>query len=100
MRGRPVECTPSMPRRIFITAAETSGDQHAAELILAIKQLDSTVQIEGLGGPKMAAAGATLLEETVGRAAMGWRGALRSFEAAGWLKRVADRYRQQKPDLH
>jgi lipid-A-disaccharide synthase len=89
-----------LPKRIFITAAEASGDQHAAELIRELKKLDPTIEIEGLGGPKMSAAGATLLEETVGKAAMGWRGALRALEASRWLKRVANRYREQKPDLH
>ncbi|HYO07951.1 MAG TPA: lipid-A-disaccharide synthase [Tepidisphaeraceae bacterium] len=91
-----------MPRRVFITAAEASGDQHAAELIRHLRQLDPAIQVEGLGGAKMAAAGATLLEETVGRAAMGWRGALRAVEASRWLKRTAERYRDPatRPDLH
>src|SRR4051812_22269450 len=89
-----------MPRRVFITAFEASGDQHAAELIRALKQLDPAIEIEALGGSKMAAAGATLLEETVGRAAMGWRGALRAIEASRWMKRIAAHYRQRKPDLH
>ena len=43
---------------------------------------------------RMTAAGATLLEETVGKAAMGWRGALRAIEASRWLKRTAARYRE------
>ena len=89
-----------MPKRIFITVADASGDQHAAELIRALHQLDPTLQIDALGGPKMAAAGAHLLEETTGQAAMGWRGALRALEAHRWLKLVAEHYRQHKPDLH
>ena len=89
-----------MSRRVFITVADASGDQHAAELIRALHQLDPTLQIDALGGPKMAAAGAHLLEETTGQAAMGWRGALRALEASRWLKLVADRYREVKPDLH
>ena len=87
-------------KRIFITAAEASGDQHAAELIRSLKTLDPTIQIEGLGGPKMAAAGATLIEETVGKAAMGWRGALRAIEASRWMKLLSARYKQAPPDLH
>jgi len=90
----------SPPKRIFITAAEASGDQHAAELIRSLKSLDPTIQIEGLGGPKMSAAGATLIEETVGKAAMGWRGALRAMEASRWMKLLSARYRQSPPDLH
>jgi lipid-A-disaccharide synthase len=87
-------------KRIFITAAEASGDQHAAELVRSLKQLDPTLEIEGLGGPKMAAAGVTLLEETVGKAAMGWRGALRALEASQWLDLASHRYREERPDLH
>jgi lipid-A-disaccharide synthase len=89
-----------VPRRVFITAAEASGDQHAAALARSLKNLDPSIEIEGLGGPQMAAAGVTLLEETVGRAAMGWRGALRAVEASRWLKLVRKRYEQSPPDLH
>ena len=89
-----------MPKRIFITAAEASGDQHAAELVKSLRQLDPTIEVQALGGPKLAAAGADLLVETVGKAAMGWRGALRALEASGWMKLVAQAYREQKPDLH
>jgi lipid-A-disaccharide synthase len=42
----------------------------------------------------------TLLEETVGKAAMGWRGALRALEASRWLELTAKRYRDARPDLH
>ena len=89
-----------LPKRIFITVAEASGDQNAAALIRSLRELDPSIEIVALGGPKMAAAGATLLEETVGRAAMGWRGALRALEASRWLKRVAASYGERKPDLH
>ena len=87
-------------KRIFITAAEASGDQHAAELVRSLKQLDPSLEIEGLGGSKMAAAGVKLLEETVGKAAMGWRGALRALEASRWMELVSRRYRESRPDLH
>src|SRR5438309_11258845 len=83
--------------RVFITAAEASGDQNAAALIRSLKTLDPTIEIEGLGGPKMAGARAKLLEDTVEQAAMGWRGVLRAFEARRWLKITAARYREAKP---
>src|SRR5216110_3109867 len=38
---------PAMPKRVFITAFEASGDQHAAELIRSLRQLDPTIEIEG-----------------------------------------------------
>ncbi len=89
-----------MSKRIFITAAEASGDQNAAALIRSLKTLDPTIEVDALGGPKMKAAGAHLLEDTVDRAAMGWRGILRALEARRWLNMTAARYREHKPDLH
>ncbi len=55
---------------IFITAAEASGDAHAAGLIEAIRRRVSDARFVGIGGPAMAAAGCELLEQPVSRAAM------------------------------
>ncbi|HTL28398.1 MAG TPA: lipid-A-disaccharide synthase [Tepidisphaeraceae bacterium] len=89
-----------MPRRIFITVAEVSGDKHAAALIRSLKSMEPDVIIEGLGGPQMQSAGANLLHNTVTGAAMGWRGALRALEVARWMKQVRAHYQSNKPDLH
>jgi lipid-A-disaccharide synthase len=89
-----------MARRVFITAAEASGDQHAAELARSLKELDPQIQIEGIGGAKMAAAGVTIHHETVGRAAMGWRGALRALEVSRWMKWTRAYFEKAPPDLH
>lgn len=88
-----------MARRVFITAAEVSGDQHAAQLVTALKQLDPTMIIEGVGGPLMAKAGATIHHDTVTHAAMGWRGALRYFEINKILKWTQTYFITRKPDL-
>jgi lipid-A-disaccharide synthase len=88
-----------MGRRVFITVAEVSGDRHAAQLVTALRQLDPTLVIEGLGGPEMAEAGATIHHETVSNAAMGWRGALRLFEIRKLLKWTEQRFEQHRPDL-
>jgi lipid-A-disaccharide synthase len=88
-----------MGRRIFITVAEVSGDKHAAQLIRSLKRLDPELTIEGLGGPEMADAGATIHRNTVTNAAMGLRGFLRTFEIyelIKWTRRYFDRHR---PDL-
>src|SRR3954462_12254727 len=87
-------------RRIFITVAEVSGDLHAANLIRALKQLDPTIIIQGIGGPRMAAAGAEIVYESVGGAAMTWRGALRAFEVMRLLRETRQRFAREKPDLH
>ncbi len=88
-----------MPRRIFISVAEVSGDQHAAAMIRKLRELDPDVIVEGLGGPAMQAAGAIIHRETVTRAAMGWRGALRALEFRKYLKWTRDYFAQNKPDL-
>ncbi|MGA2092956.1 MAG: lipid-A-disaccharide synthase [Sedimentisphaerales bacterium] len=49
--------------RIFLSAAEPSADRHCAGLIKAIRQLNSNIEFAGIGGPKMAEAGCSLLNE-------------------------------------
>ena len=88
-----------MARRVFITVAEVSGDKHAAQLVAALRRLDPTLIIEGLGGPEMAAAGATIHRETVGNAAMGWRGALRAFEVMNLLRWTRGHFERHRPDI-
>jgi lipid-A-disaccharide synthase len=89
-----------MPRRVFMTVAEVSGDQHAAAMIRRLRQLDPHAIVEGLGGPAMAAAGATIHHETVSNAAMGWRGALRALEYRRYLRWTRARFAgPDRPDL-
>jgi len=59
---------------IFITAGETSGDIHAAEMIGALKNISGefNLTISGLGGDKMKAEGVNLLYHTNELAAIGY----------------------------
>lgn len=88
-----------MARRVFITVAEVSGDKHAAQLIRSLRQLDPDIVIEGLGGPEMRAAGATIHRDTVTKAAMGWRGIFRASEVMDALRWTADHFKTNRPDL-
>lgn len=88
-----------MGRRVFITVAEVSGDKHAAQLIRGLRQLDPTLLIEGHGGPEMQRAGAILHRNTVMKAAMGWRGFLRSVEIYKLLRWTRQYFDTNKPDL-
>ncbi|MEA3226850.1 MAG: lipid-A-disaccharide synthase, partial [Planctomycetota bacterium] len=56
--------------RVFVSAAEPSGDVHCAGLITALQSSGRDIEFVGVGGPKMAEAGCALLENTVGKAAM------------------------------
>lgn len=88
-----------MPRRIFITVAEVSGDKHAAQLIRALRTLEPDIVVEGFGGPEMAAAGVKILYETTRGAAMTLHGVKRVFEVSRLLKQADRYYRDVKPDL-
>lgn len=57
-------------KRIFISAAEPSGDAHCAKLILAMKQDNPDIEFVGVGGSKMAEAGCQLLDNTAEKAVM------------------------------
>ena len=88
-----------MTRRVFITVGEASGDQHAAMLIRELKAQNKDLVIEGIGGPAMAEAGAMVHYDTVQRAAMGWKGALRYFELSRILRWSRNHFQQRLPDL-
>jgi len=85
--------------KIFISACEASGDKHAADLVREILQQLPTARISGVGGPKMDAAGCTLLKNTVDKSAMGLAifGKLGIFLAL--LNFIKDELETQKPDL-
>ena len=55
---------------IFLTAAEASGDTHAANLIRALKAVLPGARFVGVGGPRMAAAGCELIEDIIASAGM------------------------------
>ena len=94
-------CTlPPMPRRVFITVAEVSGDHHAAELARALRQIDPTIIVEGHGGSAMRAAGVVVHRETVDRAAMLFKAVVRAVEIWKLLRWTKRYYREAKPDLH
>src|SRR4051812_43846935 len=88
-----------MSRRIFITVAEVSGDQHAGHLAEHLRELDPHLVIEGHGGPEMAEAGVLVHHETTKRAAMNYQAAARAGEMwklFRWTRRYFDEHR---PDL-
>lgn len=56
---------------ILFTAFEPSGDAHAAAVIEELRHRSPQTRVFAWGGPKMQEAGATIIEQTVGDAAMG-----------------------------
>ena len=82
---------------IFLTAAEASGDAHAAGLIAALRRRLGEVRLVGIGGARMAAAGCELLEDTVVRASMltGVLGQLAYYRRV--IRRVAAAMDEHRP---
>ncbi|MDR0362461.1 MAG: lipid-A-disaccharide synthase [Planctomycetota bacterium] len=74
-----------MPR-ILISSVEPSADLHASNLLTALRALHPGLEADAAGGPLLAKAGARLLVDMSGRAAMGIGDAvasLRFFRRAG-----------------
>lgn len=85
--------------RIFISAAEVSGDRHAAELIWAIRDIHPETSFVGVAGPAMQAAGCEAIDDFTTRAAM-LVGAVRlAGQAYRLVRRVGRMAREQQPDL-
>jgi len=72
---------------VLVTAFEPSGDAHAAPVVAEIRRRAPQVQVVAWGGPKMEAAGATIVERSADDGAMGLSalsrvGAVRAHQAA------------------
>lgn len=88
------------PKKIVIIAGEESGDMHAAELCQKLLQKDPSLQISGLGGRHLAAAGVELIENITQYGSTGLSEILRHLR---FLKKAYDnikKYLQKnRPDL-
>jgi lipid-A-disaccharide synthase len=89
-----------MPRRVFITVGEVSGDLHAAALVRELRKLEPETIFDGLGGPAMRAAGVNVHHDTVSRSTMGLRALLKFFEVRRLLKWTEKFCRDNPADLH
>lgn len=85
--------------KIFISAAEPSGDQHAAGLIRAVREIHPQAKFYGIAGPRMQAAGCEAVEDWTRQSAM-LAGAIRLVgRAFGLFKRVGRLLRADPADL-
>ena len=85
--------------RIFLSAAEPSGDAHCAGLITALQNSDCDIEFVGVGGPKMAEAGCELLESAVGKAAMIYKAFSQIGHFYKLIKRIGRHLRENRFDL-
>ena len=85
---------------ILFTAFEPSGDALAARLIEALRQDGYDGPIHALGGPKMEAAGARLVEHTTGHAAMLLGAASQAYDHHRRLRRLRRWLHDHPLDAH
>ena len=85
---------------VFFSAFEPSGDDLGAAVIRALKSRAPGVRVSALGGEKMAAAGAELVELTSDNPVMGLPGLETIIEHAELNDRVGGWLEQNPIDLH
>jgi lipid-A-disaccharide synthase len=90
---------PDKTYRIFISAAEPSADAHCEGLITALQQRGYDIEFVGVGGPKMASAGCSLLQSTTGKAAMIYNAFKQVFHYYGLIRRIRSFFKNNKVDL-
>ena len=61
-----------MTPRVFLVAGEVSGDIYGADLAAALRRLRPDVELVGVGGPRMAAAGVRCLADSAEWGLIGW----------------------------
>ena len=86
--------------RIYVSAGEPSGDAHAAPVVAALKRRVPGAVIEALGGPRMEAAGAELLDRMEAFSVVGFVEALGKIPAhLRLLRRVRAAFQARRYDL-
>ncbi len=68
-----------MPKKIFLIACEASGDSHAAHLVKELRNRIPGAEFRGLGGPKMASSGVSLLQDMTKISALGLGDVIRQY---------------------
>ena len=90
---------PPHPARIFLSAAEHSGDRHGASLIAAIGERAPETRFFGVAGPRMQQAGCEAMDDLTERSAMLVRAIQMVGHAWRLLRRVRSRLRAEPADL-
>ncbi|PHS70350.1 MAG: lipid-A-disaccharide synthase [Methylophaga sp.] len=89
-----------MPKKIIVIAGEASGDAHAARMIAELKQMMPDLEVKGIGGDKMRAAGADTFIDFSELAVMGLIEVLKRYRH---LKKIFNKVvallKKEQPDL-
>jgi lipid-A-disaccharide synthase len=88
------------PRRVLLVAGEASGDMHGADLVAALRTLRPDVDMRGIGGPRLRAAGMETLVDSASITTMGFLEARERLGAVIRAYRAMRRLlRTDPPDL-
>ncbi len=88
-----------MPAHLYISAGETSGEQHAAKLVRALREAKPDIRFTGMGGDILREARVETIIDTVGRAVMGFVEVLRHLPFSWHALDAAVRHvEQRRPD--
>ncbi|MBN1788536.1 MAG: lipid-A-disaccharide synthase [Sedimentisphaerales bacterium] len=85
--------------KVFLSAAEASGDNACANLIKALKQTGSNFEFVGFGGDKMAQAGCELVLNTTQKAAMTYKAFAQVLFFIKAINLAKKHFAANKPDL-
>jgi lipid-A-disaccharide synthase len=86
--------------RIYVSAGEPSGDEHAATVVAALRRRLPDAAFEAFGGPRLEGAGARLLDRMERMSVVGFVEALWKLPAHyRLLGRVRDAFRAKRYDL-
>lgn len=88
------------PTTIGIVAGETSGDLLGSQLMVALRRLMPTIEFQGIGGPRMEAAGMDVWYPLEKLAVRGYVEVLRHFaEIIGIRRKLKQRFSRRPPAL-
>ena len=85
---------------VLFTAQEPSGDAHAAPVIARLRAEYPDIEPVAFGGPRMEAAGATMLGRTADDGVMGLAGATKVLEVRALHNRVVEWVRANPIAVH
>ncbi|MFO0828575.1 MAG: hypothetical protein U0572_10565 [Phycisphaerales bacterium] len=87
-------------RVVLFTAFEPSGDAHAAPVIAELKARDPDLLVYAWGGPRMADAGAQLVDTTADDGAMGLGGVAKALKVRKHIQAIIAWSQQQRIVVH
>lgn len=93
--------TPSSNHPVLLFSAfEPSGDNHAAPLIAEVRRRHPEWRLLALGGPKMERAGAEVIAQTTGKAAMGLSAISKAREVRRFVNHARDVAQREGVTMH